>query len=168
MGGHFLLGIGFIIILLQDFKERMISLWTLPWIFSIGMYQAWSDWLWEPWFLLSNLLFIGIQLLGVSLYFSIKHKGWINITQDYLGVGDVLFFGALTPLFAPVQFCCFFISSLLLILCSAGMYNWLIAPLKTIPLAGAMSACWLLYSLILSYYNLSSYDDWSLLKLLYG
>ncbi|MGH1338878.1 MAG: prepilin peptidase [Aureispira sp.] len=168
MGVYFLLGIGFTVIFFQDFRERAISLWTLPWIFLLGSYHAWSNWLWEPWFLLFNGAFVGVQLLGVSLYFSIKHRRWINITKQYLGLGDVLFFLALTPLFAPLQFCCFFLASLLLILLLASLYHWFVKPLKTIPLAGAMSCCWLIYRATLSYYNLSSYDDWSLLKLLYG
>lgn len=163
-----LLAGGFLVITGQDFKERAISLWTLPFILLLGVYSAWSSVWWEPWFLFFNLSFVGVQLLGVSLYFSIKHKTWINITQAHLGLGDILFFLVITPLFAPVQFCCFFIGSLLFILLLAGAYHVWIRAIETIPLAGAMSGCWLLYTAFLAYYNLSSYDDWSLLKLLYG
>lgn len=163
-----LLVLGFVIIIIQDFRERAISWWTVPWVFLCGAYSAWSNELWEPWFLGFNSLFVGIQLLGVSLYFSIKHRAWTNITQQYLGLGDVLFFFALTPLFAPVHFCCFFVGSLLVILLGAGIYHLLIKNIKTIPLAGAMSISWLAYQTVLYYDNSSSYDDWSLLILFYG
>jgi uncharacterized paraquat-inducible protein A len=168
MYGDYLLGLVFLIIIYQDFKERAISAWTIPLIFLLSWYLAWSDLIWQVWFLLFNVSFVGIQLLGVSLYFSIKHRQWINVTKDYLGLGDVLFFLAITPLFAPLQFCCFFIASLLFILVGAGIYHLSIRKLKTIPLAGAMSICWLLYTAIFSYYNLSSYSDWTLLQYIYG
>lgn len=164
----YLLGLIFLTIIYQDFKERAISAWTIPVMFLLGLYLAYSNSIWEAWFLLFNLSFVGVQLLGVSLYFSIKHQQWINVTQNYLGLGDILFFLAITPLFAPLQFCCFFIVSLIFILLGAGVYHLIINKLKTIPLAGAMSCCWLLYTTFLSYYNLSSYNDWNLLQYIYG
>ncbi|MBL4648292.1 MAG: hypothetical protein JKY03_01075 [Aureispira sp.] len=168
MYGDFLLVLVFLLIIYQDFKERAISVWTIPLIFLLSLYLAWSDFIWEAWFLLFNVSFIAVQLLGVSLYFSLKHRQWINVTKDYLGLGDVLFFLAITPLFAPLQFCCFFVASLVFILLGAGIYHLSIHKLKTIPLAGAMSICWLLYTALLSYYNLSSYNDWTLLQYIYG
>lgn len=168
MYGAYLLSLIFLIIIYQDFKERAISAWTLPLIFIIGICLAWSNNLWQLWFLYFNVIFIGIQLLGVSFYFSLKQREWINITQRYLGIGDIGFFIAITPLFAPVHFCLFFIGALILILLGAGAYHLSIKKLKTIPLAGAMSICWFLYSLLLSYYNLSSYNDWDLLQYIYG
>lgn len=168
MYGDFLLALVFLLIIYQDFKERAISAWTIPLIFLLSVYLAWSDLIWEAWFLLFNVSFIAVQLLGVSLYFSLKHRQWVNVTKDYLGLGDVLFFLAITPLFAPLQFCCFFVASLVFILLGAGIYHLSIHKLKTIPLAGAMSICWLLYRALLSYYNLSSYNDWTLLQYIYG
>lgn len=168
MYGYYLLGLIFLIITYQDFKERAISAWTIPAIFFGSLYLSWSDDIWQVWFLLFNILFVGIQLLGVSLYFSIKHRAWINVTKDYLGLGDVLFFLAITPLFAPLHFCCFFIGSLLLILIIIGIYHLSIKRLKTIPLAGAMSICLLFYNAFLFYYNLSSYNDWNLVQYIYG
>jgi hypothetical protein len=168
MDWHYLLSFGFLVIIYQDFKERAISVWTIPFIFFLSLYLAWSNVFWEPWFLLFNLCFIGIQLLGVTVYFSIKHRKWINVTQNYLGLGDVLFFVAIAPLFAPLQFCSFFIGALLLILITTGIYHLSVRKLATIPLAGAMSICWLLYAAFLSYYNLSSYNDWGLLQYIYG
>lgn len=168
MFAHFLLTLIFITVIYQDFKERAISAWTVPLIFAISIYLAWTNNLWQVWFLYFNIIFIGIQLLGVSLYFSVKHRRWVNITQHYLGIGDIGFFVAISPLFAPVHFCLFFIGALILILLGAAVYHLSIKKLKTIPLAGAMSICWFLYVLLLSYYNLSSYNDWHLLQHIYG
>lgn len=168
MHPYYWLCLVFGMVVYQDFKDRAISVWTIPSIFLLGLYAAWSSPIWEPWFLYFNLSFVAIQLIGVSLYFSIKHKQWINITEHYLGLGDICFFLAITTLFSPAQFCCFFIGSLILILLVTGIYHWSVQKIKTIPLAGAMSLCWLLYLIALYYYNTSSYNDWSLLQYIYG
>lgn len=163
-----LLAIGLLVIVVQDVQERAISWWTIPWVLVAGLWQAWTYPFWEWRWLVVNLLFVGIQWLGVSLYFSMKHRRWVDVTQHYLGIGDVLFFVAITPLFSPLHFCCFFIGALLLILLGVGLYRLMGASLKTIPLAGAMSGLGLLYYPFLWYQNWSPYEDGLLLELWYG
>lgn len=167
MLAQIVLFLGFVIIIYQDFKERAIDCWTIPWIASCGLFTAVTNFYWEPWFLVFNNLFIAIQLIGVSLYFSIKHQKWINITRDYLGIGDVLIFIAISPLFSPVQFCMFFIGSLIVILFGAGLYHASIQSLKTIPLAGGLGICWMIYALCSAYFKFSMYNDLFLLQFIY-
>lgn len=159
---------GLLVIIVQDIQTRAISWWTIPWVLLTSVYLALQYPFWEWCWLLVNVLFIGVQWLGVSLYFSLKHRRWINITQNYLGVGDGLFFLAITPLFSPLQFCCFFISALLTTLIGVGFYRMTSAPVKTIPLAGAMSLVGLLYYPLLWSQNIAPYDDWILLEFWYG
>lgn len=167
MGYYALLLAGLVAIVIQDFKERAISIWTLPLVFFSGWGVACQNEVCQLWFMGANMLFITLQWLGVSLYFSFKHQTWVNITDRYLGLGDLLFFVAITPLFSPLHFCLFFIGALLVTLLFAGGYHYGIKPITTIPLAGAMSLCWMGYTLGLAGLGTSPYDDWPLLLLLY-
>lgn len=163
-----LLAMGLLVIMVQDIQVRAISWWTIPWVLLASLFHAWGDVFWEWRWLLINWLFVGVQGLGVSLYFSMKHRRWVDITEQYLGIGDVLFFLAIAPLFSPLHFCCFFIGALLLILMGVGLARLGRGALETIPLAGAMSGIGLLYYPFLWYQNMSPYDDWALLELWYG
>lgn len=156
------------VIVYQDFQERMISSWILLLLGCLGAYRAFVSADWQGWFLLFNALFILIQLLGVSLYFSIKEQQWVNISQKYLGIGDILYFVVLLPFFSPVQFCCFFIGALILTVLGGLFYQWSIKPLQTIPLAGAMSLCLLGYQGLLWSTQYSFYNDWIFLQFIYG
>lgn len=168
MDSFILLYIVFLLIIYQDFRERAISSWTIPCIVILSVYQAITSLDWEPWFLGFNLLFIAIQLAGITLYFSLKHRQWVNVTKDYLGWGDILFFIAISPLFSPLQFCCFFIGALLLTLIGVGVYRVCIGSVATIPLAGAMCINLLGYCFLRSYCGFSFYNDWYLLQFIYG
>jgi hypothetical protein len=85
---------------------------------------------------LTNMGFILLQLLLVSLYFSIKNKRLINITKDLLGWGDVLFLLSIAFYLSLLNYILFYIFSLL-----AVLLLWLISLLfhkkhEQIPLAG--------------------------------
>ena len=57
-----------------------------------------GHYLWRIW--LVNGLFFGLQLLVLTLYFSIKNKQLVNITNRQLGLGDILFFLPLSGFFS--------------------------------------------------------------------
>lgn len=63
-----------------------------------------------------SLLFLLIQLFFLWIYFSIKNRGAINITNDYLGWGDILFLIVITFYFSPGNYVLFYIGSLILVL----------------------------------------------------
>lgn len=63
----------------------------------------------------TDLLFIGVQLLLVTLYFSIKHKQWVNISRELLGWGDILFLVSMAFYLSILNYLLFYISSLLII-----------------------------------------------------
>ena len=123
-------------IIYEDFRYRAIHwIWVaLLTCFIISFYPLqWS-------FIGTNLFFIAVQIIFLSLYFSLKHGEWINITQSYLGIGDIVFFIPLCFLFSPVHLILFFIGSLLLSLLGSSLYPIFSGKkLATIPLAGCMA-----------------------------
>lgn len=63
----------------------------------------------------TNIGFIIIQLLLLTLYFSIKAKKIVNIAQQSLGWGDILFLLAVCLLLPPNTFFLYYIISLIII-----------------------------------------------------
>ncbi|TBN11964.1 prepilin peptidase [Hyunsoonleella pacifica] len=87
---------------------------------------------------LYNLCFIAINILGITLYFSLKYKTLVNPIDSFIGMGDIAFFIAITPLFNLKPFILFFIIGLLfslLVHCALHLFR----KTKTIPLAGYLS-----------------------------
>lgn len=133
-----------LLIAYQDFKYRYINVWPLVFLMSfaltlgiqsIGLVAVVKN-------ALINGAFIGLQLLGVSLYFSIKAKRLINITSEQIGWGDILFFLPLTCLLGFEWFVFFYISSLILILIFYLILKMtFVLKNETIPLAGGQALC---------------------------
>jgi hypothetical protein len=61
---------------------------------------------------LINIGFFFIQLFILTIYFSIKNKKWINISQNLLGLGDILFLLSITFYLSVLNFLFFYITSL--------------------------------------------------------
>ncbi len=118
--------------------------------------------------LLINLVFFGVQLGIVTIYFSFKKKHWVNITSQMIGWGDILFLLCITIYFSVLNFLFFYLGSLIL-----SLSIWLIWKSlfkikdKQIPLAGLQA---LLLAVFLStdwyciHVNLT--DDYWLLRVL--
>jgi hypothetical protein len=92
-----------------------------------------------------NTLFILLQLVCLTLYFSIKKKKLFNIVDTYMGLGDILFFIVVCAVFSPVNFIAFYFISMILTLTGVLLYNFFSSrPATDIPLAGSMAAVLLL------------------------
>lgn len=123
-------------IIYEDFKYRAIHWW---WLVIIAFSGYWIGHISVNYIAL-NILFIAIQLLSVSLYFSLKHRKFLNITNDYLGLGDILFFISLTFYFTPLEFIHFHIYSLIFTLIASVLIKVCVKlQINTIPLAGWMA-----------------------------
>lgn len=118
---------------------------------------------WQP--ALFNLGFVLLQLLLVTIYFSVKNKKWININEQMLGGGDILFILCICFYLSFLNFLFFYILSLLAILLS--WFIWQLIRMnqqKNIPLAGLQA---FLFALILSgdwwgkFYSVTN-DGWLL------
>jgi hypothetical protein len=87
-----------------------------------------------------NLAFLLLQFLLLFLYFSLKMRRWVNLTQGYLGWGDILFLLCIAFYLSPANYFLFYLISLLLIVFT----TLLIVAFKAkkqiqIPLAGLQS-----------------------------
>lgn len=135
----------------QDRRYRAVYWWMYP-ILTILLLFLKNEHITWPLILedgLYNLVFIGLQLFVLSLYFSFKNKKLINITQGYIGWGDILFFVALAFYLSPFNFAVFYLSSLIVIiffLIISGKYKSDTS--YQIPLAGWQSVLFLLMLLL--------------------
>jgi len=138
-------GITFVLlgIIVQDFKQRSVyALWfpILVLLFCISrLYSAASirDVLLSTG---ANLLFLGLQFIMLTAYFSIKARCAVNITTGLLGWGDVLFLASLAFYLPVLSFVAFYLLSLVFAL--AAWLFWKSASgssQKQIPLAGLQS-----------------------------
>jgi hypothetical protein len=133
------------LIVFQDFKQRQISWFLIPLSFAGFAYKAfiYKDSIVTGF--LFNTLFIMLQLICLTVYFSIKNKKFHNIIDSYLGLGDVLFFIVLCVVFSPLNFIAFYMSSMVITLLTIIVYNFFSSrQTKAIPLAGSMAAALIL------------------------
>jgi hypothetical protein len=121
----------------QDWKTRSIHvvvLISLAVTTSVLFYQMNIDWKMVG----LNLAFITVVMGGLFLYISFKEGRFLNIFKAHFGIGDVVFFIAVSPLFSNENFILFFISGMIL----SGCTHLIISKTKeesTIPLAGYLS-----------------------------
>lgn len=100
-----------------------------------------------------NVAIIIIQILLLKLYFSLKHKKWINLNESYLGMGDILFMLVVAGWFDTYQFLIFLVSSLVFsILVSVSMSCFKRSFNKNIPLV-ALQGIFALGFQVLIYFN---------------
>lgn len=141
-----------LIIILQDMKERAINWILIPLLFSAFTFKGLASLHSQQllYFSLFNISFTILQLLLLTIYFSIKEGKLINIINTQLGVGDILFFFALSTAFSPINFILFHVTSLLftlIIFLLVFLFNSNID--QNIPLAGGVA-----FSLIILHVSL--------------
>lgn len=147
-----LLFIGLLPILLfiikEDFQKRTIH---IGWLVALAIFG--SIYGWQIAVPRLNLLGIGlnigfilVQLLLLSLYFSIKNRCWTNIADTLLGWGDIVFFFLLCLMLPTLHLIWFYTLSLFAVLVGFLIYKGLTkSTIKTIPLAGGLSICLIIY-----------------------
>ena len=132
----------------QDFKDRAIS-WYLPLlILLLGLIGAFLNEtiLWRDY--LASLSFVVLQIAGLYVYLAIKKKSIkINLTGDFLGWGDLLFFVAIIPYFGFKEYVVLLITGMVLSLLAQKIVQFFYRS-DSIPLAGWLSVFYGLYMLI--------------------
>lgn len=127
-------------IIIQDFRSRMVYIFWFPVLIVSFLTIHFQNELPFPILkksILYNLLFLVVQFLLVTAYFSLKEKNWINITRDLLGLGDVFFIVSVAFYFSFINFFLFYLSSLIYAIIAWTL--WLLITKKKdmrIPLAG--------------------------------
>ena len=137
----------------QDIKQRTIHV-ALPvaiFILAIATNYFVSEINFKD--VVLNILFIVFNITVLVVYFSIKHKKIINPIDTFIGLGDIVFFIAITPLFSLKPFVLFFIGGLVFSLLIHIISN-LFTTIKTIPLAGYLSVFLIGYLTIRNFYKL--------------
>jgi hypothetical protein len=119
----------------QDWKYRRIHV-TLPIaIFSLSFYiiQQQSNIVLK--IMSYNTVFFLITLSVLTIYMSLKNKQFLNPFQNYFGLGDLLFYIAITPLFLLQKYILFFILSMIFaVVMQLGLKK--IIKQESVPLAG--------------------------------
>ena len=139
-----------VFIVIEDFKIRRVRIAWFGFVFLFASTYAYYFIGLEKLLLYSviNLGFLSIQALLLVGYFILKHKRWINLTESYIGWGDVLFMLVIVSLFSPLSFILYYLSSLILALCIVLIYSLKGKALTQIPLAGIQALyltallCW--------------------------
>src|SRR5687767_2383089 len=100
----------------QDWKYRAVYWYVFPVLFCLLSVHSLQGLTFNQLIIHSayNLGFLLIQLVLLSLYFSVKHKRLVNITHEFLGWGDVLFLLCITCAFSPFNYLLFYVSSLII------------------------------------------------------
>jgi hypothetical protein len=150
------------ILIYEDLRFRLIHLWIFPVLGLLFLSFQWNklEW-WHP---LTNLSFLLLQFVLLTLWFSIKEKKYTLITRSYLGSGDIAFWITLALFFSPVNFILFFLCSLLgsLVLALTLSMN----SGKKIPLAGFQAIFLCPVMLVILINKMSVRDDSFLLNIL--
>ncbi len=159
-----------IVIVFQDFKQRQISWFLIPLALTGVLIRSMTSENNNLNNFLFNITFISVQLVLLTIYFSIKNKKFLNIIDTCLGLGDVLFFVVVSAFFSPLNFIVFYVCSMILTLTGIIVYNLLSKKrTKDIPLAGAMAVVLIvLLTTTLVFPHIDFYNDTYLLTKLQG
>lgn len=133
-----LFGITTLGITYQDFTRRAIHVLLLVVLLGLGIWDAigLDRSITE---MLFSLSFVATILTFMTLYLRLKAGYWVNPLLQHLGLGDVLFFIAIIPLFNPHGYMWFFSTGLLGCLLVYFLLKSRIGK-ESIPLAGMLSA----------------------------
>lgn len=151
-----------LIVAYQDFRFRAVHWFLFPLLLFFSLYNLhYMNLLKDSLFNLSfNVLFILVQLLFLMFYFSVKHSRLINITDTFIGWGDILFLLNLCFLLPPVNFILFYLLSLILIVFGYIIYTKIRRTTSSIPLAGLQALLFvILFLLDLRSSNSNLYND---------
>jgi len=134
------------IITYQDFKLRMISWWTLPLVvfLSFLLENRPFDNVFSQAFI--NMIFILINLIVITIYFSIKNSRLVSVINSQLGIGDVFLFVVFCFMFSVLNYILFFLLSMLLSVLYGVIFQKFTKQ-KTIPLAGIMAFLFIVISI---------------------
>ena len=122
----------------EDFKYRGISWYLFPLALVAIITKSYTYITIDTTVL--NIGFVLMQLLLVTLYFTLKQRKLVNITTNHFGIGDVLFLGIIAISFSTVNFVFFYLLGIVISLLIGLLLIQSKSTDKTIPFAGIMAA----------------------------
>ena len=146
-----------LIIVYQDLKYRLIHISLLILLFSLSL---------TFWYLRINIIsiilynsaFLSINLIVLKAYTVLRKK---KKTEDLiygLGIGDILLFYAIIPLFSTSNYILFFITGLIFSMVLHFLISIFVTPNRLIPLAGYLSIYLIVYILYFKFVNKTFFD----------
>lgn len=124
-----------LVLFFQDWKYRAIHVVLPILIFLSSYFIIKQENKLSNKIMILNLCFFLITLSILTLYMSLKNKRFLNPFQNYFGLGDLLFYISIAPLFNLKNYVLFFILSMIFAIC---LQFTLRKKMKhnTVPLAG--------------------------------
>lgn len=137
-------------IFLQDYKTRSVSLWVFISLAILGTANLFFA---DDIFIKLKLIglfeaFLLVKLIILTIYFSIKHNRIINISKDYLGLGDVLFWLLIPIIFPYFEVFVFYLVSLVIALLIHLLRMSIFKKQESVPLAGYQAFCLIVFLVI--------------------
>ena len=120
----------------QDWKYRRIHVLLPVVLFAFMIFQTKEIFNYKT--LAFNIIFFCLIFAFLVVYMSIKAKAFLNPFEHYFGLGDVLFYLAVTPFFMLREYAIYFIASMVF---AIVMQTFFIKKTtqETVPLAGFSS-----------------------------
>lgn len=132
----------------RDFKYRAIEWYLFPLFLMVILLHNYLDRTLHLDVIITNTVILFTQLLFLALWVFSSKKKWLMKGEQFMGWGDILFFVILIFCFSTWNFVFFYLGSLLIVLCTAMLYQRFIATVLSIPLAGAQALLFSLYMLV--------------------
>ncbi len=147
------------IIIIQDFKYRAITWYVFPLLFiSYLVLLNRTDNL-NLNIIILNMIMVSLQLLIVTLVYSIKEKKWINIAKSKIGLADILLLYILALSFHTITFIVFLTSALILSLLLHKIIEPAMKQKSRIPLAAYLAIYYILFISILSINSINPLEE---------
>lgn len=129
----------------QDNKMRQIHV-VLPVVVFICAFVFIKNYFSNYTIVVSNLIFLFTTFAALITYMSIKNKKYINPFKNYFGLGDLLFYIAISPLFLLKNYIVFFVCSMIFAIVIQYLFKKYISQ-DSVPLAG-LSAVLLIFIIL--------------------
>ena len=132
--GFIVLVMCLILVAVQDLKCRKIHI-VLPVVVFISSCLISLKTISYKYTILPNITFVIVVISFMVMYMTLKYRAFKNPFKYYFGLGDLLFYLSITPLFLLNQFVVYFIGSLVVSLLIFMIFKGKIQS-DSIPLAG--------------------------------
>jgi hypothetical protein len=161
MGWLFIEGGILLDMIVQDWRQRTVSVYLLITLFICYLIQGTGELSSTTWLLNwgINLMLLSLQYALVVAYFFLKRREWSWLIDEYIGLGDMLFFIVLASSMHPFWFSWIYMGSLLFTLLGFGLYQLIFRKsMKFIPLLSGVGFFVLAACLLGEYQSINWYQ----------